>query len=289
MRDVREVVRFSHLRSKNELVYEFNTFIDAASQASWDLETFNSHVGRTVDKVLITARWTQRTLDDIQGPNKTEGLIGGIVSTLLAPFQPLKFTEDAVLDQYIKHGDAVQQEINDLLVEAQAVFALLKSLEDTLDAIHGISVRDTQYAQVSRDELLAELWTKLGGNSKQMRKFDSDLNILKQISIYGQTAYTHIAGAVLKLQSMSAEIDQLKERMSSVDVPGRPSIPLAVHLESIQMGVERLEDARTSARDRRTESSRQIMDRARNAQGDSDPRLLPPQPRKEPVGRLGGW
>ena len=271
MRDVREVVRFSQLRSKHELVFEFNTFIDAASQASWDLETFNSHVGRTVDKVLLTARWTQRALDDIAGPNGTRGRIGRFVSTVLAPFQPVKYTEDVVLDQYIKHSDAVQNEISDLLGEAQAVFALLRSLEETLDAVHGIAVRDTQYAEASRDEVLALLWTKLGGNSKQVNKFESDLRTLKKIATYGQAAYTHIAAAVLKLQAMSAEIDQLKERLVSVDpIPGRPEIPLSIHLENIQMGVQRLEEARAVTRDKRAEYSRQVMDKARGAYGSPD-------------------
>ena len=275
MRDVREVVRFSQLRSKNELVFEFNGFIDAASQASWDLETFNSHVGRTVDKVLLTARWTQRALDDIAGPNGTRSSIGTFVSAVLAPFQPMKYTEDVVLDQYIKHSDAVQSEISDLLLEAQAVFALLRSLEETLDAIHGIAVRDTQYAEASRDEVLALLWTKLGGNSRQVNKFQSDLKTLKKISMYGQTAYTHIAAAVLKLQSMSAEIDQLKERLVSVDpIPGRPEIPLGIHLENIRLGVQRLEEARAYSRDRRTESSRQVMDKARGAYGGPDEFIL---------------
>ena len=282
MRDVREVVRFSQLHSKNELLLEFNTFIEAASQTSWDLETFNSHVGRTVDKILITARWTQRTLDDIAGPNTTRGAIGQIFGTLLAPFQPIKFTEDVVLDQYIKHSDAVQGEISDLLTEAQAVFALLRSLEETLDAIHGIAARDTQYAEASREEVLALLWTKLGGNSRQVNKFERDLTTLKKVAIYGKAAYTNIAAAVLKLQAMSAEIDQLKERLVSVDAsPDRPQIPLSLHLENIQSGVERLEEARAYTRDKRNKYSQQIMDKARGAYGDpTDPLLQVPPVRK---------
>ncbi|MCJ1326769.1 hypothetical protein MMC10_003434 [Thelotrema lepadinum] len=284
MRDVREVVRFSQLHSKNELLFEFNTFIDAASQTSWDLETFNSHVGRTVDKVLITARWTQRTLDDISGPNTTRSALGSFVDTILAPFQPIKFTEDVVLDQYIKHSDAVQCEISDLLVEAQAVFALLRSLEETLDAIHGIAVRDTQYAEASREEVLALLWTKLGGNSRQVNKFEKDLTTLKKVAVYGQAAYTNIAAAVLKLQAMSAEIDQLKERLVSVDAgPGRPQIPLSLHLENIQSGVERLEEARAYTRDKRNRYSQQIMDKARGAYGDPTEPLLQVLPARKGI------
>ena len=269
MRDVREVVRYSTLKSKNELMLEFDAFINAASQASWDLETFNSHIGRTVDRIMLTAQWTQRTLDQISSPNATRGLIGKAVDALMAPFQPVKYTEDTVLDLYIKHSDEVQQEIGDLLTEAQAVFSLLRSLEDTIDAIHGVTARDTYYTNLGRDEVLAELWSRLGGNRKQKAMFNSQLKVLKQISTYGQAAYTNIGGAILKLQTMSAEIDQLKERLMSVEPDsGKPNIPLSVHLENIRLGVERLEEARAFARDARLEKSRAVIGAGRQAFGD---------------------
>ena len=269
MRDVREVVRYSHIKSKNELILEFDTFISAASQASWDLETFNSHIGRTVDRIMLTNRWTQRTLDQIAGPNITRGAIGMLMDTVLAPFQPVQYTEDAVLDLYIQQSDETQKEISELLTEAQIVFALLRALEESVDAIHGITARDTEYAQVARDEILATMWSKLGGNRKQRKMFESQLKVLKQVSAYGKTAYANIAGAVLKLQTMSAEIDQLRERMMSVDPTlDRQKLPLSVHLQNVQLGLQRLEEARAYARDGRQQKSRQAMEKGREVFGD---------------------
>ena len=284
MRDVREVVRYSPLKSKNELILEFDTFVSAASQASWDLESFNSHIGRTVDRIMLTARWTKRTLDQIAGPNITKGIVGNAVEMLMTPFQPVKFTEDAVLDLYIKHSDEVQHEIRDLLSEAQAVFSLLKALEDTLDSIHGITARDTYYTKLGREEVLAELWSRLGGNRKQKAVFESQIKVLKQISIYGQAAYTNIGDAILKLQTMSAEIDQLKERLVSVDAGSEKTrVPLSVHLENIQLGVERLEEARGSARNARMEKSRAVIERGREVFGNDVHGM--PEGRKELPGK----
>lgn len=284
MRDVREVVRYGPLKSKNELILEFDTFISAASQASWDLESFNSHIGRTVDRIMLTARWTKMTLDEIAGPNITKGIVGNAVEKLMTPFQPVKFTEDAVLDLYIKHSDEVQHEILDLLLEAQAVFSLLKAMEDTLDSIHGIIARDTYYAKLGRDEVLAELWSRLGGNRKQKAMFEWQLKVLKQISIYGQAAYTNIGGAILKLQTMSAEIDQLKERLVSVDSGSEKGrVPLSVHLENIQLGVERLQEARGYARDARMEKRRAVIERGGEMLGHDANGL--PESRKELPGK----
>ena len=109
IRDLRTVVRHSGLRSKNELVLEFDGFIETARIASWDLQKFNSHVGHSVDKVLATARWTRRVLEDISIRDASQGAIASFVNgKILAPFQPVKFTESALVDQYVQHSRTVE-------------------------------------------------------------------------------------------------------------------------------------------------------------------------------------
>jgi hypothetical protein len=49
IRDLRTLVRASRLNSKQEMLLEFDGFIDTARSASYDLQKFNSHVGRRVD------------------------------------------------------------------------------------------------------------------------------------------------------------------------------------------------------------------------------------------------
>lgn len=122
IRDLRTVVRHSPLRSKNELVLEFDGFIETARIASYDLQKFNSHIGRAVDNLLATNRWTKRVLDDISVRDASRGAIASFFSSdnsLLAPFQPIKFTEDALLDQYIQHTRVAEEEIQRLVAEAQ--------------------------------------------------------------------------------------------------------------------------------------------------------------------------
>ena len=95
---------------RNELVLEFDGFIETARIASYDLQKFNSHVGRAVDSVIATTRWTTRVLDGIQEKNALQGSISSFINDkLLAPFQPLKFTENILLDQYIQHTRIVEE------------------------------------------------------------------------------------------------------------------------------------------------------------------------------------
>lgn len=250
LRDLRTIIRYSSLPSKNELVFEFNGFIETASIASSDLQKFNSHVGRAVDNILATARWTKRVLDSVASEYESRGLLAGVFSDrLLAPFQPLRSTEATVLHQYTEHSRLVETEINRLIDEAQILLGVLHNLDDRLDVIHGIAVRDNLHAQGSREEVMSQLWTYLGGNHRELKKFESQLKLLNQVNLYRQTAVGHVAATMLRLQAMGAELAELRERVGTVELlADRRFIPLSVHIDSIELGVERLEQRRNWAR-----------------------------------------
>lgn len=263
IRDLRQVVRFSQLHSRNELVLEFDGFIETARIASFDLQKFNSHVGRGVDNILATARWTQRVLDGIAVRDGSRGAIASFFNDrLLAPFQPVKFTEDMLLAQYIQHTRVVEEEINRLVTEAQALLLVLQNLEDRLDVIHGIALRDNLHAQGSKAEVLSELWTMLGGNRNKLGKYDSQLRLLNQVNTYRQNAIAHVSGTMVKLQEMGAELEELRERVGGVELlGGKGAVPLSVHIENIEMGVERLEKGRRGAKELENEELRRSLDR----------------------------
>lgn len=268
IRDLRQVVRFSQLHSKNELVLEFDGFIETARIASYDLQKFNSHVGRGVDNVLATARWTKRILDGIAERDASQGAISWFVNDkVLAPFQPIKFTEDALLDQYIQHTRVVEDEINRLVAEAQAVLSVLQNLEDRLDVIHGIVLRDDLHTQGGKDEVMKQLWTMLGGNRNKLGKFDSQLRLLGQVNTYRQNAIAHVSGTLVRLQSMGAELEELRERVGGVELLGaNAGVPLSVHIENIEMGVDRLERGRKGAKELENEEMRKTLERGKGTE-----------------------
>lgn len=268
IRDLRQVVRFSQLSSRNELVLEFDGFIETARTASYDLQRFNSHVGRGVDNVLATARWTQRVLDDIALRQSSRGMIPAFINDkILAPFQPLQFTESKLLDQYIQHTRIVSEEIEKLVTEAQALLGVLQNLEDRLEIIHGIAYRDNMHAQVSKDEILSQLWTLLGGNRAALGKYNKQLSLLRQVGEYRKMAWAHVSGTILKLQAMGTELEELRERVGSAELlRHRADIPLAVHLESIRLGVGRLEQGREAARELEKKYLDRVLDRGSQAE-----------------------
>ncbi len=183
---------------------------------------------------------------------------------MLAPFQPVKFTESILLDQYIQHTHVVEEEINNLIAEAQALLLVLNNLEDRLDVIHGIATREDMHAKALKEEILSELWTMVGGNRGKLNKMDRQLNLLQQVGIYRKNAYAHVSGTIIRLQAIGAGLEDLRERVGSPELlRDRIDIPLSVHLENIQKGVERLEEGRLNARKLEDEHIRRTLERGR--------------------------
>ncbi|PBP19339.1 hypothetical protein BUE80_DR009948 [Diplocarpon rosae] len=265
IRDLRQLVRYSQLQSKNELVLEFDGFIETARIASYDLQKFNSHVGRAVDSVIATTRWTTRVLGGMQEQDVSRGSVNAFINDkLLALFRPIKFTENILLDQFIQHTRLVEEEINKLILEAQAILLVLNNLEDRLDVIHGIATRDDMHTKALKEEILSELWTMVGGNRGKINKMDSKLNLLQKVGVYRKTAYAHVSGTLIRLQAMGAGLEDLRERVGSPELlRDSHDIPLSVHIENISKGVERLEESRQSARKLEDEHIRRTLERGR--------------------------
>ncbi|KAG0652031.1 hypothetical protein D0Z07_0909 [Hyphodiscus hymeniophilus] len=240
IRDLRQLVRYSQL--------------------------YSNHVGRAVDSVIATTRWTTRVLDGIQERDATKGLMNAFINDkILAPFQPVKFTEGVLLDQYIQHTRLVEEEIHKLISEAQAILMVLNNLEDRLEVIHGVATRDGMHAKALKEEILSELWTMVGGNRGKLNKMDRQLSLLQHVGVYRKTAYAHISGTILRLQAIGAGLEDLRERVGAPELlRDRAHVPLSVHIENIQLGVERLESSRQNARKLENEHIKQTLERGQS-------------------------
>ncbi|TKX25850.1 hypothetical protein C1H76_1996 [Elsinoe australis] len=274
IRDLRHVVEYSALPSRNELVFEFTGFIDTARQASADLTTYNSRIGRAVDRILSTNRWTLQVLEGIEASKADQGSVSRFIGehlNIFAPFQgaPTKLTRDILYDQYIRHTTAVEEQIQTLILEAQALLAVLQNLDDRLDLIASISTRDGIKIQDNKDELFALLWTKLGGNRSSVTRVQRQLAVLKEVGAYRKMAFAHVSSTIIKLQSIAAALEDLRERVARPEVLGigsgntirRDEIPLEMHIGEIMMGVERLETVREEGRRIEGQRLRNILDK----------------------------
>lgn len=270
VRDLKHVVQYSTLPSRNELVFEFEGFIDTARQASQDLSKFNTRIGRAVDHILSTNRWTLSVIDGVNANEASQGAIAGWVAknfNVFAPFQPISLSRNLLLDQYLRHTGAVEEQILSLINEALALRDILENLDGRLDVISGIVTRDDVRVTANKDELFATLWTKLGGNRSSVSKLNKQLQLLKDVNQYRRAAWGHVTTTLLKLQEIQHSLEDLRERVAMPETVGVDKVPLEVQIESINLGIERLERQRDAGRMLEAENYRRVMARAENGDG----------------------
>ena len=258
IRDLRAVVRYSNLASKRELVLEFDEFIDGAKKSALAYQRFNALTNRAVDRIVPAAVQAQRALDAHEKslPSPGNAVATFLTNTVLAPFQPLRFANDPVLDNYLYLLAVTRREIQSLIDEAGLAQHEFGRLEEHLDQIHEIAVRDAGAAEGGRRDVLASLWYRLGAQRSRVMDFNRELRLLAHVGDHRATAANHVARALVELQGMRAELDELDERVrtgSGVTEVGartaRDDIPLGLHLESLQRGVERLAASNRKSRE----------------------------------------
>ncbi|EGX95438.1 hypothetical protein CCM_00092 [Cordyceps militaris CM01] len=264
LRDLRTLVKHSDIQARDELLFELDGFVDTARQSAADLQRFNTHVGSAVDAVISINRWTARYIDSF-APLSNDA-VGGAVSLstslagwsgwLFAPFQPANhvFSERILRDKYIEHTTLVSERIAALLLEAQAVLRLLTKAEDHLSLIYDVSSRSAATLSLRRDEILWNVWTLVGGNARRLSHLTRQLALLRRVDAQRSSAVAQVSALVLELESIQASLGDLRDRVAEpgilrdADSPAIAALPLTVHIETIDRGVERLEAARQRIR-----------------------------------------
>ncbi|KAL2021419.1 hypothetical protein VTK56DRAFT_7172 [Thermocarpiscus australiensis] len=273
IRDLRTMVRYSTLKNKEELVLEFDGFIETARAASNDLQKFNTHVGSAVDSVISINRWTSRYLDSLDSGNNDDqqqhpgGLVGRWTSWIFSPFQPAVFSERHLLDKYVEHTALVSDKIADLIVEAQAVLRMLSKAEDHLGIIYDFVTRTQRSVQSRKDEILWTLWTLVGGNNRHLNNLNSQLSLLRQVNAQRSDAVRQVSELIVELEKIQAGLGDLRDRVAEPAlVRGRVEVPLSVHIETINRGVERLETARSRIRAIENDRIREVLARGKGGE-----------------------
>jgi hypothetical protein len=257
IRDLRTLVKSSDLRSRDELVHEFDSYIDISRRSAADLQRFNTHCGSAVDSVISINRWTSRYIDSLAPADETSpsSQIGSSALTrwtswIFSPFMPPDryFTERMILDKYIEHTAQVSERIASLILEAQAVLNQLTRAEDHLALIHELASRDSAAVASRREEVLWTLWTLVGGNTARLHNLSQQLTLLRRVDVQRADAVRRVSALVLELEAIQMGLEDLRDRVAAPelqDAAGRPAIPLSVHIDTIDRGIERLEEARS--------------------------------------------
>ena len=155
-------------------------------------------------------------------------------------------TEEAVIETFLMSMDHIAKHMVRLREEAEVSMDHLLRLEEHLIVLHEITHRENKDLTAAQEDILAELWTWLGGNRDRLRRMDLDLDLLKNVENYRKKAKAHVVSTLQTLQTLDADMEELRTRVAAPEIVG-DKIPIEVHVMSIKAGVERLKDGQIRA------------------------------------------
>ncbi|EAU85678.1 hypothetical protein CC1G_10950 [Coprinopsis cinerea okayama7 len=256
VKDLITLVKASDLKAKDSLAEILGEFVDDAAVAVKGLSRLSAKFNGALDNIMAVNDYALRSVErarELEPRSLPEKL------NALMPWSPPKKDVNLVVKETFSQAmDVLSTHMERLLLETEARYNELKKLEEKLDALHELVQRENTTIATDKEELLALLWTKLGGHRKQMRSFERHLKLLKELTTYRKQAYAHISAALHHLQAMNQEADDIRERVAAPDLMGTMVEP-EVHMKSIQMGLERLKESRVRAKKLEEEAARRVF------------------------------
>ena len=158
-----------------------------------------------------------------------------------------KAIDEVVKETFSDAMHVMSTHLERLIIEHEANYANLDRLDEKLSTLRDIVARENKTVAEGREELLANLWTMLGGNRKDLRNFDRNLKILHDLTVHRKHASAHIVAALHTLQSVSQDMEDMRERVAAPNLAGSKIAP-EVHMKSIKNGLERLREGRLRAK-----------------------------------------
>ena len=155
-------------------------------------------------------------------------------------------TEEAVLDTFLASMDNIANHMARLRDEAETSMGNLLRLEEHLRSLHEETHRDNKDLTAAQEDVLAELWTWLGGNKNKLRKMNLNLDLLENIEKNRKKALAHVVSTLQTLHTLDADMEELRTKVAAPVVVG-DRIPVEVHIKSIKAGVDRLKAGQVRA------------------------------------------
>jgi hypothetical protein len=191
----------------------------------------------TQTRIIAVNNYALRTIEEVTRESKSSSLI-----TFIWPFSltSAERTNKVITKQFIYAFSELDTQMWRLIHEAEMSMKDLNHLEEGMKAFHEDVVGKEAALVVAQSQLLAEMWTRLGGKKATLRKQERHLHILRNAGTYTQQALTHVSRAWVALHGMMEQMEDIKASVSKPEDERRT--PIEVHVESIKAGLDGLLD-----------------------------------------------
>jgi len=259
--DLATRVRVSNMDSHEILADSLSEFVKDARKVSRGLTRFSSRVRGAVDTYVVlrstspqslTSDWSIIAVNDyalhcIEAANPKPSGLMFMLKRLWSSGSSEVATKQVVTQTFTKAMDVLSANMQRLMLEAEVLILDLNKLEKHLKSIQEVVSREDLLISSAKNELLAHLWTILGGNRDQLRGMDEHLALLKGVGEDRDRALDHVVAALEMLRSMAEDMEELRERVAAPELVS-DAIPIDVHIKSLRSGLERLKGRRGADR-----------------------------------------
>ncbi|THH32243.1 hypothetical protein EUX98_g1928 [Antrodiella citrinella] len=248
--DLVTLVKVSDLKSKEILSRTLEEFVLDAKTTGRGLQKLGSKIAGAVDSIVAVNDHALHTIEESE--RKHSGLI------VFWPLSSGMATRNAVRETFADAMGVLSNQVSRIILEAEASIVNLDRLEERLLILYEIVSREDKFISAEKADLLAELWTILGGNRRRLRGLEGHTFLLRNIGEYRRRAQAHVVAAMQTLQGMSEDMEDIRERVAAPEIVGE-RIPIEVHIKSISAGLERLTQKRIKAQEREEEAMRRML------------------------------
>ncbi|OAX31602.1 hypothetical protein K503DRAFT_703491 [Rhizopogon vinicolor AM-OR11-026] len=204
-----------------------------AKKTAWSLIKLSSKASNAVDNVIAVNEIVMRIIQDAEkNAPPTYSLVA------LNPFHTGPTTQEVIVGAFTHAMDILSVTIQHLIIEAEVSLHNLNTLEKEIPAI------TREVFSATSGEFLGPWYV-----SMHERQREQSLSWLKGFSNYRKRAQAHVVAALQTLNSMSKDMEDLRERAATPELVGG-RIPLHAHICSIQNGLQRLRGIRVRAKER---------------------------------------
>ncbi|KAG1730197.1 hypothetical protein EDB19DRAFT_2011936 [Suillus lakei] len=226
--DLITLVRYSDLQSNGILADLLMAFANDAKKTAQGLAKLSLKVGGAVDNAMAVNGYAMRIIQDVgNNPLPPHSLMA------LASFHTGLSMQEVIIDAFTTTTDAFSISIERLILEAEISLHNLDVLEEDLPAVRDAVACEDVSITAEKIELLGTI-------------------LLKGLSYFWKHAHAHVVTALQTLNLMNKDIEDLRERVAAPELV-HGHIPLHVHIESIQNGLQQLQEGRVRAKEREEE------------------------------------
>ncbi|KAL7817372.1 hypothetical protein V8C26DRAFT_398869 [Trichoderma gracile] len=267
-RNLRSLLKKSQDATAEDLMAELNSYIEKVGRAAAAMQTFHIHVGSTVDSVININRWTLRHINSLS-VEQAEGVpsLPPIIAWAVRPLSIFRSSgqdgnDKALWDKYSEHVILVQDRLDKLLEEGNALSLLLRQGQAHLSAINEQAERRlsssfgrTKSGGGGGSSFLSNVWAYIGRFVEEKNTLREEVALLKKADAQYAATLAHLLSLIEKLKDIQAYLgDLLKRDASSSVVWGdeaggqqQAQTTLSEQYEIIKGALERLERASEKA------------------------------------------